>query len=37
MGSLLVLTFLVLVAPLSYFFGVYSRLSTDRGSATTRR
>jgi hypothetical protein len=37
MGAFLVLTFLVLIAPLSYFFGVDSRLATDRGSAITRR
>ena len=37
MGTVLVLMFLVLTAPLSYFFGVDSRLSTDRGSVTTRR
>ena len=37
MGAFLILAFLVLTAPLSYFFGVDSRLSTDRGSATTRR
>lgn len=37
MGALLVVTFLVLTAPLSYFFGVDSRLSSDRGSAVSRR
>jgi hypothetical protein len=37
MGAFLVLTFLVLIAPLTYLFGVDSRLSTDRGSTTTRR
>ena len=37
MGAFLVLTFIVLIAPLSYFFGADSRLSADRGSATTRR
>ena len=37
MGAFLVLTFLVLIAPLTYLFGVDSWLSTDRGSTTTRR
>jgi hypothetical protein len=32
MGAVLILAFLVLVGPLSYFFGVDSRRSTDRGS-----
>ena len=31
MGTLLILAFVVLIAPLSYFFGVDSRRSTDRG------
>jgi hypothetical protein len=31
MGIVLLLMFLVLVGPLSYFFGVDSRRSTDRG------
>jgi len=31
MGVVLILVFLVLVGPLSYFFGVDSRRSTDRG------
>jgi hypothetical protein len=31
MGGVLILAFLVLIGPLSYFFGVDSRLSTDRG------
>jgi len=31
MGAVLVLAFIVLIGPLSYFFGVDSRLSTDRG------
>jgi hypothetical protein len=30
-SALLILTFLVLVGPLSYFFGVDSRRSSDRG------
>jgi hypothetical protein len=31
MAALLILSFLVLVGPLSYFFGVDSRRPTDRG------
>jgi hypothetical protein len=31
MGAILILAFLVLIGPLSYFFGVDSRRSTDRG------
>jgi hypothetical protein len=31
MGAVLILAFLVLTGPLSYFFGVDSRRSTDRG------
>jgi hypothetical protein len=31
MGAILTLAFLVLIGPLSYFFGVDSRRSTDRG------
>ena len=31
MGAFLILAFLVLIAPLSYFFGADSRLSSDRG------
>ena len=31
MGSVLILAFLVLIGPLSYFFGVDSRRSMDRG------
>jgi hypothetical protein len=31
MGELLILAFLVLVGPLSYFFGVDSRDPDDRG------
>ena len=31
MGALLILSFLVLIGPLSYFFGADSRLPTDRG------
>jgi hypothetical protein len=33
MAGVLILAFLVLIGPLSYFFGVDSRLSTDRGWA----
>jgi hypothetical protein len=31
MGAVLILAFLVLIGPLSYFFGIDSRRSTDRG------
>ncbi len=31
MGAVLVLAFLVLIGPLSYFFGVDSRRVSDRG------
>ena len=31
MGGVLILAFLILIGPLSYFFGVDSRRSTDRG------
>jgi hypothetical protein len=31
MGAVLILVFLVLIGPLSYFFGIDSRRSTDRG------
>jgi hypothetical protein len=37
MGSLLIVTFLVVIGPLSYFFGVDSRRSTDRGWFGVRR
>ena len=37
MGVLLILAFLVLIGPLSYFFGVDSRRSTDRGWVGTAR
>jgi hypothetical protein len=37
MGAVLVLAFLVLIGPLSYFFGVDSRRTTDRGWVATRR
>ena len=37
MGALLILAFIVSIAPLSYFFGVDSRLSTDRGWVGARR
>ena len=37
MGAVLILAFLVLIGPLSYFFGVDSRLSTDRGLIGTSR
>lgn len=31
MGAVLILAFVVLIGPLSYFFGVDSRRTTDRG------
>lgn len=31
MGTYLILGFIVVIAPLSYFFGVDSRRSSDRG------
>ena len=31
MGAVVMLAFLVLIGPLSYYFGVDSRLSADRG------
>jgi hypothetical protein len=37
MGAVLILTFLVLIAPLSYVYGVDSRRSTDRGWVAARR
>jgi hypothetical protein len=37
MGSLLIVTFLVVIAPLSYLFGVDSRRSVDRGWFGSRR
>jgi hypothetical protein len=37
MIAVLILAFLVLVGPLSYFFGVDSRRSTDRGSVGAPR
>ena len=37
MGAVLILAFLVLIGPLSYFFGVDSRLLTDRGSVGAPR
>jgi hypothetical protein len=38
LGAALVIAFLILVGPLSYFYGVDSRLTTkrDRGSWPTR-
>jgi hypothetical protein len=33
MGAVLILAFVVLLGPLSYFFGADSRRSTDRGWA----
>ena len=36
MGAVLILTFLVLIAPLSYLWGVDSRRSTDRGWVAQR-
>ena len=37
MGALLVLSFLVLIGPLSYFYGADSRLPTDRGWVAAAR
>ena len=37
MGAILLLTFVVLMAPLSYLYGVDSRLAGDRGSVGSRR
>jgi hypothetical protein len=31
MGAVLILAFVLLIGPLSYFFGADSRRSTDRG------
>ena len=36
MGAALIVAFVVLLAPLSYFFGVDSRLSSDRGFAGSK-
>jgi hypothetical protein len=37
MGAYVMATFLVLIGPLSYFFGVDSRRTTDRGWFGGRR
>jgi hypothetical protein len=37
MGALLLFAFVVLMAPLSYLYGVDSRLASDRGSVGSRR
>jgi hypothetical protein len=37
MGALLILAFIVLVAPLSYVFGADSRRASDRGWVGSRR
>ncbi len=37
MAALLLLSFFVLIGPLSYFFGVDSRRLSDRGWFGTRR
>jgi len=37
MGAVLLLAFVVLMAPLSYLYGVDSRLASDRGSVGSRR
>ena len=37
MGAVLILTFLVLIAPLSYLYGVDSRRATDRGGVAPER
>ena len=36
MGAILRLAFVVLMAPLSYLYGVDSRLASDRGSVGSR-
>jgi hypothetical protein len=37
MGAFLILAFIVVIAPLSYFFGVDSRRTSDRGWFGARR
>jgi hypothetical protein len=37
MGAVLMLAFIVLIGPLSYFFGVDSRRPSDRGWVTAAR
>ena len=37
MGTVLILAFVVLIGPLSYFFGADSRRSTDRGWVAAER
>jgi hypothetical protein len=37
MGAVLILTFLVLIAPLSYLYGVDSRRVTERGWVARQR
>jgi hypothetical protein len=37
MGAVLILTFLVLIGPLSYLYGVDSRTATDRGWVGSQR
>jgi hypothetical protein len=37
MGEFVILAFLVLIGPLSYFFGVDSRRPSDRGWVTAAR
>ena len=37
MGAVLILTFLVLIAPLSYLYGVDSRRASDREWVATER
>ena len=37
MGALLVLSFIVVIAPLAYWFGVDSRFPNDRGWIAGRR
>ena len=37
MGAILLLAFVVLMAPLSYLYGVDSRAAGDRGSVGSRR
>ena len=37
MGAVLILAFIVLIGPLSYFFGADSRRFSDRGSVGSAR
>jgi hypothetical protein len=37
MGAFLILSFVILIGPLAFFFGVDSRVWTDRGWVGARR